>query len=87
MAATSTTFGDDFVGRAAGLLDLGDVEVALLLVLDDRRVLDRGEARRFQEPGTACSGALTRGPFFSSDIAGDFAGTPSTTSVSRRGVA
>ena len=43
-------FGDDFGGGAAGLIDLGDVVVALLLVLDDGCVLDRGEASRFQEP-------------------------------------
>ena len=35
----------------------------------------------------ACSGALTRGPLRSSAMSGDLAGTPSTTSASRRGVA
>ena len=35
----------------------------------------------------ACSGAPTRGPFLSSDTAGDFFGTSSMTSASRRGVA
>ncbi len=41
----------------------------------------------FRKPCTACSGAPTRGPLLSSLTPGDFAGTPSTTSVSRRGVA
>ena len=41
--------GDDLLGRAAGLLEAGDVVVALLLVLGDLGVLDRLEARRLQE--------------------------------------
>ena len=35
----------------------------------------------------AASGASTRGPFFSSRTSGERAGRPSTTAVSRRGVA
>ena len=41
----------------------------------------------FTNPAIACSGALTRGPLRSSERSGDLAGTPSTISVSRRGVA
>ena len=42
---------DDLLRRPPRLLDLDDVEVALLVVLDDLRVLDRLEARRLDEAG------------------------------------
>ena len=41
--------GDHLLRRPARLLDHGDVEVALLVGLD-LRLLDRGEARRLEEP-------------------------------------
>ena len=78
--------GDDVGRLAAGLLDLRDVVVALLLVLDDLGLRRGVKPADFRKPATACSGAPTRGPFFSSEMAGDLAGTPSITSVRRRGV-
>ena len=44
--------------RPARLLALDDVEVALLVVLDDGRVLDRLEARRLDEPGDGLLGRI-----------------------------
>ena len=41
--------GDDLGGGAAGLFDAGDVEIALFRIRDDRRLVERGEARRLEE--------------------------------------
>jgi hypothetical protein len=78
--------GHDRIGRTPRRFDPGDIEIALLVILDDFGVPDRPEPRRLDEPGNRRSGALTRGPLRSSAVSGDFAGTPSSTSASRRGV-
>ena len=79
--------GDDVGGRAAGLLDAREIVIALLLVLDDLGLSERGEARTLEKALRRASGAPTRGPFLSSRTPGDISGTPSITRARRRGVA
>jgi len=42
--------GDDVAGVAAGLFDFGDVEIALLLILDDLSVGSGRKTRGFEKP-------------------------------------